>query len=427
MRVPQYLYQNFEKNFENHLFTFLEEKKLLNRLDLSERFLNRNLTPHIKNLSQLFNRKNTEDSIDATYWKKTSNPKNLQLAYFLYFMPFNFFRMAAALGELNQLGFDWNSNFNKNELKIIEFGAGPASGLSGFLFALKSLFQPKSEFIECALIDQNKSIGEMGAHWLNSFAQQNDININTRFFHRKIELNRPLLPYKSPKFDIWLMSYFLNEYSESLDVFTPHFLKSIDTHLEDKGLVFIIEPALKEESRKLLSWRKNLISSIKNQSLKILLPCLGEQSCGALEKPGDWCHEDILFFRPKYIETLDRSCDLNHRTLPFSYLILMKTDKKMSEIFPSFSNEKNLIHRLVSPSHFSGRDLEFYLCGSKGKHKTRLRTTPHSAEEKTTIRQSGGKVENEINRGDVIETKFTSDADSSIQRIQQYKKLKSDS
>jgi len=431
MKVPQYLYKDFNENFEKNIFSFLSHEKLLVDHELSERTLNRNIAPHIKNLSSLFNRKKTDQSIDAAYWKKTSNPNNLKLAYFLYFMPFNFFRSASILGELQQLGFKWESHFSKKELKIIEFGAGPASGLSGFLFALNSLFPKAFSSFDCALIDHNKAIGELGEKWLNSFSEQNNLAISSRFFHRKIELNRPLLPPKSPKFDIWIMSFFLNEYPEPLHNFTPHFLKSIDTHLEEEGLVIIIEPALKEESRKLLEWRKNLIHSMKNSNIKILLPCLGEQACGALEKPGDWCHEDILFLRPKYIESLDRICNLNHRSLPFSYLILMKTKKSLKEIFPALSHpklstptEQNSIYRLVSPSHKVGKDLEFFICGQKEKTKARLKPQKISADEKTKIRETGGKVENELNRGNIISAQLEVDSESEIKKILSYQHIK---
>ena len=106
--------------------------------------------------------------------------------------------------------------------------------------------------------------------------------------------------------------------------------------------------------------------------LQILLPCLGHQSCGALSKPEDWCHEEVTWWRPPYFKKIDQMASLDRKTLPFSYLVLAKSRRSREEILPELmKNPLSTRHRLVSPTHHEGRQLEFYVCGQDGKRKAR--------------------------------------------------------
>ena len=136
-----------------------------------------------------------------------------------------------------------------------------------------------------------------------------------------------------------------------------------------------VEPALKLQSRKLLHLRQSLIDKIKSSSasVKILLPCLGEQACGALIKEEDWCHEEVDWMRPRYLRELDIMTDLDRRTLPFSYLVIQKTKRSLNEIFTNFEGKDEERYRLVSPAkNLSKRTSEFFMCGQDGKRRTRF-------------------------------------------------------
>ena len=122
--------------------------------------------------------------------------------------------------------------------------------------------------------------------------------------------------------------------------------------------------------------------------LKILLPCLGHQACGALADPEDWCHEDVSWWRPPYYRKLDELCSLDRKSLPFSYLVVAKSSRAREEILPALDRAPGR-YRLVSPAHREGQDLEFFICGADGKKRARYR--PRTPEEK------------EIDRGDILE------------------------
>src|SRR4051812_33311086 len=104
MKVPEKLSRAFGKDFENLIGEFAVGKQMIPDLASlhSVRFLARSVVPHVERLSSLFNRekahvsaaapgKAVQSLVDkaaqssglAPYWKDSSNPENLRLAYFL--------------------------------------------------------------------------------------------------------------------------------------------------------------------------------------------------------------------------------------------------------------------------------------------------------------------------------------------------------
>jgi Mitochondrial small ribosomal subunit Rsm22 len=403
MKVPETLSTAFGKEFEQLIANFSVEHQLIpNAEDLqSHRFLARSVVPHINKLSSLFNRdqKSQESSLDP-YWKESSNPAHLRLAYFLYFMPSNLFRVASIWAELERLGFRWQA---KN-FRAIEFGAGPASGACGI--AAGERYSPVGLPSQgsWALIEQDQAILNLGSQWAETYFKSLGIaDWSLKNFHRKIDLKRGFLPKTAPKFNLWLMSYYLNELSVSPQELAQQLLKSWTHHLEDEALIILVEPALKLQSRKLLELRKEILSLLqkkKEAGIQLLLPCLGHQICGALQNPEDWCHEEVTWWRPPYFKIIDEMASLDRKTLPFSYLVFIKSKRNREEILPRIASPSPQDrYRLVSPAHSEGRDLEFFLCGQDGKRRARYR--PPSDED-------------QLQRGDILlETEIRGDAQAS--------------
>jgi hypothetical protein len=378
MRVPTALVQAFKEDFEPILTEFLMQEKLLPEGETlqSKRFMARSIAPHVKTLSSLFNRtEGTQtDGIDEeTYWTGGGSPKNRRLAYFLSFMPCNLFRTASVWAELKRLGFQWPFS-QEQDFRGIEWGAGVASGACGIIagerFAPVGL--PKRG--NFALIEQSKAALELGTKWLDFYS---DEGFSVRSFHRRVDLKSPWLPAGAPKFHLFVFSYFLNESEIAPEVLVEQFLKTCEQHLEEEGLVLIIEPALRLQSRKLLDFRRTLLEHPAMKSgktgLKVLLPCLGHQACGALAKPDDWCHEEVSWWRPPYLRELDAVTGLDRKSLPFSYLVIQKTRRSVEELLPALRGSTLKRHRLVSPSHsLSKKTIEFFICGHEGKRRARL-------------------------------------------------------
>jgi hypothetical protein len=392
MKVPDSLSLAFGKDFEALLSDFVHRENLMDA-DIalnSQRFLSRAIAPHIEKLSSLFNREEKDQSSGLpAYWKNSSNPQHLRLAYFLYFMPCNVFRMASIWAELSRLGFKWKPE----QLRGIEFGAGPASGLCGIAAGetFASVDAPASA--QWALIEQDQSILELGARWAETYTRSlGKTDWSTRTFHRKIDLKRGFLPKTAPEFNLWLMSFYLNELELPAEELACLLLDSWDDHLEQEGLVILMEPALRLQSRRLLELRKALLleqKKRKQNDYQILLPCLGHQNCGALANPEDWCHEEVTWWRPPYLRKLDELTHLDRKKLPFSYLVIIKSQRSREDILPVLKQSAEAQrHRLVSPAHAEGRDLEFFTCSPEGKRRARYRPK--------------NEAEESINRGDIL-------------------------
>jgi hypothetical protein len=449
MRVPVKLSEAFGASFENLISAFAAERKLLPEADAirSTRFLSRSVIPHIRKLSALFNRlepiEPSDDDIEPfpgskaaarangpksgrhpslkireegqgggldPYWKESSNPANQRLAYFIYFMPSNLFRVAAIWAELARLGFKWKA---AGPLRALELGAGPASGACGI--AAGESFAPVGlpSGGNWALIEQDKAMLELGSEWAQSyFTDRGFADWGTRTFHRKIDFARGLLPPAAPRFNLWVMSYFLNEASDSAAKLAEMLIQSWEKHLDEEGVVILVEPALKLQSRKLLELRRELLLASERMNtpwLKVLVPCLGHQACGALAAEGDWCHEEVSWWRPPYFRTIDKMAGLDRKTLPFSYLVITRSKRTLEEILPALSGEPATAReRLVSPAHFEGKEQEFYLCGQEGKRRARYRDREND--------------ETELQRGDILTgTEIRGDVNSS--RVDRVKKI----
>ena len=345
----------------------------------SKRFLARAIIPHVKKFQEMFNRA-PDSTLDHNYWKKISDSPHFITAYFLAYMPANLARVAAVFGELHRLGFQ----FPNRGLRVLELGAGPASAAAAWceVVRLTGDWAPKTDTI--ALVEKDRKSLEMGAEWLRHLTSASPSQPSIQTYHRSIDWQRGLLPKSAPEFDLMLTSYFLNESTESTEFMAEKIFYLLNDHLSQGGLWVGVEPALKAESRRLLEIRKHLISRIEkaNSDLQILLPCLGHQACGALEKPGDWCHEEVTWWRPGYLKLIDEMASIDRKTLPFSYLVITKSKKSRLDILPGTQFKK--ISRLVSPSHNEGSSQEFFLCDESGKRKARWKT------------------EDELSRGDLI-------------------------
>lgn len=423
MRIPRALAEAFGPEFQAHMASFLRQEGMIHEegdLD-SPRFLSRSVIPHVEKLSQLFNRQLTSNGpaqgraheqsqgLDP-YWSSGSNPKNLRLAYFLSFMPPNLMRVAAVWAELSRLGYRWPEG---RRFSAIEFGAGPATGACGISAAERYAPVGLPTDGTWALIDQDKPMLQLGERWSREFFAANGQQWSPRLFHRRLDFTQPLLPPAAPQFNLWLMSYFFNEASpEQMVGAADKSVREWERHVADDGLIVIVEPALKQQSRRLLEFRRALLelqAEGRGTDFQILLPCLGHQTCGALASADDWCHEEAAWMRPPFLKRIDQLAGLDRRGLAFSYLVIVRSQRPRAEILPALKGLAR-IDRLVSPTHWEGKEQEFYFCGPDGKKRGRYKSQPGRSE-----LARGDVMGNAVIRGDRLHS-----------RIEEYEELASE-
>lgn len=379
MHSTPLLERRLDASFESLLFGLLKEWGLVGSEEVleSERFLSRSLAPHVKRLSHMFNRMESDAEVQRHYWKDASNRNHLLAAYFLYFMPGNLMRMASVFSELARLGYRMPGT---PLLRAVDFGSGPGTAACGF--ALSEALTPlgfSEEPGNWALIEKDRKILELAELWVPEFERWLGGSAglhSTRPFHRNLDLNRPLLPKNAPRFNLWTMSFVINEWKESPEHIADQLLDSWKKHLDDEALVVLVEPALKTEARKLQSIREHLLKKLPELGLQTLLPCLGDRPCGALARGEDWCHEIVSWWRPPSLQRMDALVGLDRKTLPLSYWVLARSNRPLSELLPEASAVEphpEKLGRVVSPVRTVGRDLECYLCTPDGKKRCRIR------------------------------------------------------
>ena len=403
MIIPASLSDAFGHSFQSLLGQFLSvEGYLRDATDLSSvRFLARSVVPHIERLSARFNRLEQSASLGLEpYWGQSSHPRNLRLAYLLGFMPPNLVRTAAIWAELHRFGY----RFPAGPFRALELGSGPGSATAGIIsgeYHAPLGIPPSATF---ALIEQDRGILELGQNWCRTYADSyHRPGWSFQPFHRRLDLQSPLLPPRAPQFQLWLMSYTLNEWDIPAEALAERLLESWENHLAEEALVILVEPALKTQSRRLLELRAALLKRLQSSAgppLQVLLPCLGHQACGALADPEDWCHEALTWWRPPYLQALDRLTRLDHKILPFSYLVLARSQRSREELLPVLRRTSpRARYRLVSPAYPQGRTLEYYVCGDVGKQRARsAKLEPASVPSLPAISTPPGDLE----RGAVI-------------------------
>lgn len=119
----------------------------------------------------------------------------------------------------------------------------------------------------------------------------------------------------------------------------------------------LIEPALRATSRGLHEVRNNLLA---NYACSLYSPCLHDQTCPALARPDDWCHEERNWARPVWIEQIDKAAGLIKDALKFSYAIIRKDGRT---IVPR--NEP--YHRVVSELRVMKGEKRVWLCEAGGR------------------------------------------------------------
>ncbi len=202
-----------------------------------------------------------------------------QIAYLSYFLPLNFLRARAVIDEGSKLGF-----FNGLR-SLIDFGSGLGSGS----LSLDKI--PEQLFIERSRVAQ-----ELHASFLKG-----------QTFHRAWQSEPP--PHVEQN-TLSIFSYSLTELSQ-----LPEWA------LESEALM-IIEPATRDDGRKLLKLRSQLMI----EGFHIWAPCTHQGACPLLtQSKTDWCHDRIHFEVPPWFQKIEQHLPMKNSTLTTSYLLARRS------------------------------------------------------------------------------------------------------
>jgi SAM-dependent methyltransferase len=146
------------------------------------------------------------------------------------------------------------------------------------------------------------------------------------------------------RFNLVVAAHLLNELAGTLDIEgrTRLILGWFRELLEMDGTCILIEPALRETSRKLLAVRDRLLAA----GLFVVAPCLWQGPCPALARERDFCHASAAAIAQ------------GRSRVDFSYLVLRKQGTTCTD---------PLRFRIVSDAMKDKGRMRFHACGPAGR------------------------------------------------------------
>ena len=288
------------------------------------------------------------DRMPAAYLRDAE----LRSAYEAYFLPVNLSKMFLPLHELS---LHPGGPLDGDRLRVLDVGAGPGTAILGILtFFIGREHRPVLEFTAVDQVAENLRTAEK---LFRELRDRSGASADLRTISCRIE---DLLARINGTFDLIVLSNVLNELFAGEERITRR-IHTLDAMLRrllaDSGSSIIIEPALRETSRDLLSVRDGLLDA----GWHVYSPCLLQEHCPALVNPKDWCHEDRLWEAPEQIREIDERTGLRKDSLKFTYCVLRKDGTSLSDVYGADA------FRVVSEQLISKGKRELYLCGRGGR------------------------------------------------------------
>jgi ribosomal protein RSM22 (predicted rRNA methylase) len=329
----------------------------------------KNFSPEIAKVSDLFNQRTGSDNIASTL----SYP-HFPIAYIAYFLPANFFKIAALILDFHRAA-PFHPFFSRQEeasserpFRVLDLGAGPGTNGLGLLDFMARFSEPffKNRQIEYLAVDQDPRQLRNFSLLFSIYFPTLEAALSKRGIQFKIQTVQKKISTKQTasdgKFDLIILGNLLNEMiqnGQSISSLSEWVKNIMNNKLTSVGALFIIEPALRKASRNLLALR-DLLALQKKGS--IAAPCLHQQPCPIMGTQGsekDWCHQEKEWAAPEWIQQIDREIGNRKDAFKYSYLIL--SDPETVPEHPPFR------WRVVSEVMETKGKKEAFLCNETGR------------------------------------------------------------
>lgn len=320
---------------------------VIGQLSGGEGIAPRHLIAAVTELSHLFTK-------DRSWLSRAYlDDKALRAAYLQYFMPVNLAKVQTLLHEMPmpQPG---------EAFSVLDLGSGPGTGALAVLDWWHRCARP--EALSIVTVDSSAAtLGQARELW-DRYCKATGIR-TARLRTQEGDLEQKALVgqlKKEEQFNLIILANCLNElYVEAKDPFAmrAELVKEALLLLTSHGTMMIIEPALRGTSRELHHVRDRLL---QEKRCSVFSPCLHEQSCPALVKPDDWCHEERGWEPPEIIRDIDEQVGFIKDALKFSYLLLRKDGKTIVDRRPD-------LYRVVSELRHLKGEKRAWLCNETGR------------------------------------------------------------
>ncbi len=295
----------------------------------------------------------------------------LMAAYLAYFLPSNLLKVNKALSELMLHPAVDQFTDCGGKLSVLDLGCGPGTATLGLINFLAQLEQREGPFSLNLMAADNtqQCLDEaslMPRRLWNAYSEKLPENRLADLTVRTVKLDMSQINEAlfGEKFDLIILANSIGE-TLSADNWLARGSDLVETLMEynltTKGAMIIIEPALRDSSRKLLMMRDELLARGRSN---VYSPCIIQDKCGALDNPKDWCHEGYGWAMTSLIKELDKRTGFNKSQLKYSYLVLRKDGLILQETMPAGEGEN---FRVVSDLLVMKGERKLFLCGQRGR------------------------------------------------------------
>ncbi len=306
--------------------------KLLGKEAIKQFQLGKISNKYLEKYSKII-KKISENYIDNENGNLSRNmdKKDFAVAYSLYYLPINFYKVSYIFSCLNL------NDFQNRKIKCLDYGSGPATGA----LASSKFFNE----VNFTLFDESLKMLEIGKSLLESYSPSSKVKITDNF--KDIQDN---------SYDVITVLNALNEFS-SKD-FSILF-DNLNKILSQNGILVFLEPALKKCARNLMNIRNKILEKYQ---FSILYPCTHHGKCKMLNFENDWCHNCLGGLSSKLVKQLDELTEYNKHRIKYSSIVFQKSKiKKNDEYF-----------RVVNIPKIINQGISFTLCGENFFDKINL-------------------------------------------------------
>lgn len=234
-------------------------------------------------------------------------------------------------------------------LRILDLGAGCGAQTVGLLAMLDRPGGGRPFLIDA--MDRDGAALEILADLVREIRERLGLGTGAEIRTASLDLARSAPPGQG--YDLIVAGSLLNELPGPRRLpLVRHLLGALDP----RGLLVVLEPALRQTARSLHQLRDALVA---DPGPHLLAPCTHRGPCPMLDDPDDWCHERRTWDAPPGVRALASAAGLRRHDLRWSYLALaLAPDPRDSSPW-----------RVVSDPLVSKGKLELFLCGPGGRKR----------------------------------------------------------
>jgi ribosomal protein RSM22 (predicted rRNA methylase) len=223
-------------------------------------------------------------------------------------------------------------------LSVLDVGAGLGASTWGLARLLAQ--RGAKGVIESAMLDEDTSALAIARAIVRTHPREGDVEVRVVDDARR-------------RYDVVLVGQSLGEIDAD-ETKQVAFLTKLLDRVEPDGSLIVVEPALRDRTRRLHRVRDALAA----RGVTIFAPCLHQEPCPMLARESDWCHEDVAIDLPPRVAAIARAAGLRWQGLTFSYLVLRRDGATLRGAI-----DAPVALRIVSAPNDTKGKRELFLCG----------------------------------------------------------------